>query len=207
MIEVPEEARDATGERRAHGVPRWNLLAGRPGSVRVPSSAVRKGVSPDPRRLICEPSGGESAVSLPSVGSDHVTPVLSVVTSASGRVTPANIPVYGRSRLCRVGTGGRERRAASRGGRGANAPAEPPACRNAGACPPTRKPDRSAADRREAANVRRSGRGAVSVKVTSDADGCGAVGCRVEWPVYRVERATGDVRVLCVGHVRGWLAR
>ena len=45
MNEVPEEGRDATGKRRAHGVPPRNLLAGRPGSVCVHSSAVGLGLS------------------------------------------------------------------------------------------------------------------------------------------------------------------
>jgi hypothetical protein len=59
--EVPEEGRDTTGERRARGVPRWNLAVGHQGSVRVLSSAVRKGVSLNARRLIYPVSPGRTA--------------------------------------------------------------------------------------------------------------------------------------------------
>lgn len=45
------------------------------------------------------------------------------------------------------------------------------------------------------------------VRFAVGADGCGAMGCRVESPVYEAEKETGETRVLCLGHVREWLER
>jgi len=39
------------------------------------------------------------------------------------------------------------------------------------------------------------------------ADGCGALGCRTEWPVYEVENQQGNTRVLCADCARGWMRR
>jgi hypothetical protein len=49
--------------------------------------------------------------------------------------------------------------------------------------------------------------GAVAVRFVADADGCGAVGCRTERPVYEVEKESGATRVLCADHIDGWVRR
>jgi len=45
------------------------------------------------------------------------------------------------------------------------------------------------------------------VRFAVEADGCGALGCREESPVFEVEKESGATRVLCERHAKEWVHR
>jgi hypothetical protein len=178
MTEVPEGAGTRPGRAAPTALPRWNLLVGEPGSVRPNPHAVRIGFSSNAER-----------------------PTYSDGTRLKSRIsTTGDDPTDHRKRgraEARPPTGGR-RRAPSANRR------ESAGAAGSGGSPPTRKPERQ----REARPGRpRTSGGAVAVEFATKAHGCGALGCRVESPVYRVEKESGAERVLCEQHTRGWLGQ